>query len=173
MAGYWPKKPRLIFSCLDRTNLFDRGHIIWTLMNLTWLRGNIASSFPLGQPITALYLVYLTRSQSKPYNNVCSRSDYFSLTYRVVVVAVSNSLFFFFCSCHSLHTDERSQPSALYCNRACKRDIQAATMLHKPFFFFHFIPQDLPAPWLFTLFNLAPEAKTLVSMATHQVSWVT
>ena len=35
MAGYWPKKPRLIFNCLDRTNLFDRGHIIWTLMNLT------------------------------------------------------------------------------------------------------------------------------------------
>ena len=79
---------------------------------------------------------------------------------------------FFFSCCHSSHVEERSQPTALYYNKACKRDIQPSTLFHKPFsvFFFHFIPQVRPVPWLFTLFNLAPEAKTLVSMATHQVS---
>ena len=95
MAGYWPnsffvclwtrteprsinsqKKTRPISSHLDRTNLVNKGLIIW-LSGKFFLR-DIAGSperarwlhfCPLGQPITTRDLGHLAHSRSQPYNN--------------------------------------------------------------------------------------------------------
>ena len=92
MAGYWPsslfaclwtetksrsinlqKRMRPISSHLDRTNLVNKGFIIWLLVKFC-LRDTGGSpeapSCPLGWPITVHDLVHLARSRSQPYNKL-------------------------------------------------------------------------------------------------------
>ena len=86
MAGYWPssffaclwtekklrfintqKRTRPTSSHLDRTNLVNKGFIIWLLVTFC-LRDTAGSPERARWPITALDLVHLARSRRQPYN---------------------------------------------------------------------------------------------------------